>query len=281
MTSARRKDGEDPTDAGTHPRLEFRYDIDERGGLVKSAVRALEVLELFDDLGRRAVVTEIADILGYPVSSTSVLLQTLAACGYLDLDPRDRSYYPTARVALLGHRTSEGFVTNGPILRLMTDISDRTGAIVILAARSGVGLKYINILQGRGRNAPHIVLGSVRPLTESRGGYAILSRMREREMQRVVTRIRTQSDRPDAVPTLREVQERIDEGRSRGYFFGVDPVVTQGAQLAAAFPDHIASEMCLIVGGPTASMQSRLSEIVDAISNGSQHHLNFDLIRRG
>ncbi|PQM29490.1 hypothetical protein CVO77_00760 [Sphingopyxis lindanitolerans] len=281
MSGSRRQDEDREKDEASHPRLEFRYESDGRGGLVKSAVRALEVLELFDDLGRRAVVTEIAEILGYPISSTSVLLQTLAACGYLDLDPRDRSYYPTARVALLGHRTSEAFVTNGPILRLMTDLSDRTGAIVILAARSGVGLKYINILQARGRNAPHIVLGSVRPLTESQGGYAILSRMREREMQRIVTRIRTQSDRPEAVPTQRQVQERIDEGRARGYFFGVDPVVTQGAQLATAFPDHIASEMSLIIGGPTQSIESRVAEIVDAISNGSRHHLNFDLIRRG
>jgi len=43
-------------------------------GEVKSAVRVLEVLKYFDSIQREASVTEVARALGYPVSSTSVLL---------------------------------------------------------------------------------------------------------------------------------------------------------------------------------------------------------------
>ena len=69
--------------------------------VVKSAVRVLEVLELFDRLQREASVGEIARELGYPVSSTSMLLGNLLERGYLRHGPDQRSYFPTPRVTLL------------------------------------------------------------------------------------------------------------------------------------------------------------------------------------
>lgn len=267
---------------GTVPpvaRLQFRYGKSAEP-MVKSAVRTLELLELFDDLGRRATVTEISQMLGYPQSSTSVLLQTLTRCGYLDVDDEQRSFFPTARVALLGHRTNEGFVTSGPVLRFMNALSESTGEVVVLAAKFGVALKYVNVLQARSRHAPHIVLGSVRPLTESYGGLAILSMMSERDVQKMVMRIRSEADRPETVPSPRQVIERINEGRRQGYFLGVDPVVEGGAMLAVALPRHIAPGMSLIIGGPTARITGDHARIVAAISAASAEHLGEDLIKR-
>jgi len=70
--------------------------------VVKSAVRVLEVLELFDRLQREASVGEVARELGYPVSSTSMLLGSLLERGYLRHGPDQRTYFPTPRVTLLG-----------------------------------------------------------------------------------------------------------------------------------------------------------------------------------
>jgi hypothetical protein len=69
---------------------------------VKSAVRALEVLELFDRLRREASVGEVARLLGYPLSSTSVLLATLTGRGYLQPGTVPFTYRPTLRLARLG-----------------------------------------------------------------------------------------------------------------------------------------------------------------------------------
>ncbi|HYF18084.1 MAG TPA: helix-turn-helix domain-containing protein [Ramlibacter sp.] len=69
---------------------------------VKSAVRALEVLELFDRLQREASVGEVARLLGYPLSSTSVLLSTMMGCGYLRAGAAQHTYVPTPRLARLG-----------------------------------------------------------------------------------------------------------------------------------------------------------------------------------
>jgi len=70
---------------------------------VKSAARVLEVFECFDRVQRPASVTEIARVLGYPQSSTSELLRSLVAPGYLESEPEDRrSCSPTARLPLPG-----------------------------------------------------------------------------------------------------------------------------------------------------------------------------------
>ncbi len=69
---------------------------------VKSARRVLEILERFEAEKRPLGVSEIAQVLGYPLSSTSMLLNTLARLGYLNLDPASRKFAPTMSVAMLG-----------------------------------------------------------------------------------------------------------------------------------------------------------------------------------
>ena len=68
---------------------------------VKSAIRVFEVLEFFDEVQRDASLSDIARRLGYPVSSTSMLLQSMVDAGYL-VQGEKRVYRPTPRVTLLG-----------------------------------------------------------------------------------------------------------------------------------------------------------------------------------
>jgi DNA-binding IclR family transcriptional regulator len=71
--------------------------------IVKSAARALEVLEYFATRRSPATVGEICSALELPQSSTSVLLKTLLKLGYLDYIRDGRRYFPTAKVAALGN----------------------------------------------------------------------------------------------------------------------------------------------------------------------------------
>src|SRR3546814_12336581 len=50
--------------------------------VVKSAGRALQILEYFDDARREANMIDISRALHYPESSTSILLRSLVALGY-------------------------------------------------------------------------------------------------------------------------------------------------------------------------------------------------------
>lgn len=70
--------------------------------VVKSAARVLEVFEYFAGRKAPATVGEVCASLGYPQSSTSVLLKSLLTLGYLSYDGTTRRYAPSEKVANLG-----------------------------------------------------------------------------------------------------------------------------------------------------------------------------------
>ena len=70
--------------------------------LSRSIKRTLEVLEFFDSDHLVVSVSKISRALGYPQSSTSILLKSLGELGYLHYDRSTRTYRPTARVAFQG-----------------------------------------------------------------------------------------------------------------------------------------------------------------------------------
>src|SRR3546814_12959637 len=70
--------------------------------VVKSAARVLEVLEYFSERQSASSAEEVRRTLGYPQSSTSILLRSLASLGYRNSEPLNRTFRPTIRVALIG-----------------------------------------------------------------------------------------------------------------------------------------------------------------------------------
>jgi len=62
------------------------------GSGVKSAERALTILELFSRPGQALTFTQVAELLGYPRSSLHGLLRTLTDRGWLRLDPATRRF---------------------------------------------------------------------------------------------------------------------------------------------------------------------------------------------
>ena len=70
---------------------------------VKSATRALEVIELFGVHRHPLSVTEIANALAIPQSSSSVLLHALSSIGFVTRDRKTRKYVPGIRSVFLGN----------------------------------------------------------------------------------------------------------------------------------------------------------------------------------
>jgi len=81
------------------------------GSGVKSAERALTILELFSRPGRALTFTQVAELLGYPRSSLHGLLRTLTDRGWLRLDPATRRF-------TLGLRAWQAGVAHRPAVEL-------------------------------------------------------------------------------------------------------------------------------------------------------------------
>jgi len=156
---------------------------------VKSAVRALEIFEHFAETRVPASVMEISKALGFPQSSTSALLKSLVALGYMDYDAGARTYVPNLRLALLSTWIEKGAYRDEALIRRLERIRDLSGETVVLGLRNGVHAQYVLILEAERPIRLHMKMGALRPLTRTGVGRALLVSESDAEIRRIVRRI--------------------------------------------------------------------------------------------
>ncbi|MGO1254280.1 MAG: helix-turn-helix domain-containing protein, partial [Alcaligenes aquatilis] len=74
---------------------------------VKTALRVIEIIELFARETRPLALSEMARLLDAPVSSCLALLRTLSRQGYIYETGRRQGYYPTGRLLAMAQRISQ------------------------------------------------------------------------------------------------------------------------------------------------------------------------------
>lgn len=204
--------------------------------MVKSAIRTLQILEFFDDVQREATVTEVAEALAVPQSSTSSLLRTLVAAGFLNYCAPTRSYALSLRAALLGQWVSQRLMLSKQVLHVMEELNRRTGDIVVLAVRNGLFSQYIHVLQATNAARVHLTVGSVRPIAASGTGYALLSHLSDAEVTRIVLRANAEAKTTGKTVKLREVLARVDQIRRTGHSLTVNLFNRGIATIAVCLP---------------------------------------------
>lgn len=248
-------------------RLRIRKPLPVAEKTVKSAGRVLEILEYFDDVQQPATVMEVADMLGYPQSSTSALLRSLVALGYLDYDSRKRTYVTSHRVALLGSWAGSDFISEGSIISLMRELGEMTGDTILLAMRNGLYVQYIHVIQATSAARLHVTLGTTRPLAASGTGYAMLSTMSDHEIRRIVMRINAEADDGTPLIKLAEVMEHVNRAREKGYAFSCDAVTRGGGVIAAALPGPPSGPALVVgIGGISEVMRAREAELAGLLT---------------
>lgn len=240
------------------------WDGGETDRVVKSASRALKILELFDVLKREALVSEVSELLELPQSSTSVLLRSLVVIGYLNYNPETRAYSPTTRVALLGNWINGPMLSDGPLMRFMHRLNARTGQAIVLAAPNQIWSQYIHVLQATDPVRIFLVKGTKRPLPRSATGMMLMTDMLESQVKRICTRYN--AERPDdgeAVLTS-HVVDQVDQAR-RDRYAVTDGAVTPGAGMIAMKLPQLDNAEQFVVGLAAVSevMHARKDEFIE------------------
>jgi DNA-binding IclR family transcriptional regulator len=165
--------------------------------IVKSAKRVLEVLEYFDRDHPVATVMDISRALSYPQSSTSVLLRCLKELGYLYFNRYDRTYRPTARVALLGSWVGDGVYRAGKVLTLVDRISERLGETVVLSSGVDHTLHHLHVVRGVSPNAVSIKTGQIEPLLHSAAGELLMASYPDQQIRLALHRLNAEEENPE------------------------------------------------------------------------------------
>ena len=112
---------------------------------VKSATRALEIIELFASHRQPLTVTEISNALSIPQSSSSVLLHSLSSAGFITRDRKTRKYVPSIRSVFLGNWIHDALFSDGSLLAALDALSHAAQATVRLGVRNSVYVRYVHV----------------------------------------------------------------------------------------------------------------------------------------
>src|SRR5262245_41226135 len=244
---------------------------------VKSAKRVIEIFEFFAERQAPARLTEIAHALGYPASSTFVLLKSLRSLGYLDYDRNDRTFLPTLRSALLGIWVNDRLLSNGTISRLMFDLRGKIGETVVLGAQSGLAVQYIHVVRSLTRRNPsQVMTGNLRPLLSSAMGHIILSTKSDAEVLASARRINAEQQDAKQWVRPRDLMTKLERGRRDGYAYS-EAAATPGAGIVAvllAMPQH-QPPLALGIGAPLSRLRDQKLNYVAALRKVVEAHRSY------
>ncbi|MYM85881.1 helix-turn-helix domain-containing protein [Rugamonas sp. FT82W] len=194
----------------------------ETGGVVKSADRVLDVLELLAESGRPLSHTEIANQLNIPKSSLTSLLRNLEARGYLRMVLGPNSYELGPSVLALARQARGGFdlkKTGSALIDRLTQTVNESSSLNVLNGDK-IELLY-------GANSSHALVYTMRvgdraPLHAVSSGKAILAALPPAERDALLAGLDLARVTPNTITSINRLQEELKQVERDGIAFSFE-----------------------------------------------------------
>ncbi|KQU60160.1 IclR family transcriptional regulator [Rossellomorea marisflavi] len=229
---------------------------------VKSAKRALDIMEILSHFPSGLTINEVSLKLGLPQSSTFNLIKTLTQEGYLYQDEM-KKYRLGARLINLGTVAMESLDIHQISLPYLNGLMERMNETVFMSVLSGNELVYIaKILSNRSIRTT-AEPGHVKPLYCTGLGKAFLAFMPEEERERLLDGMTLKQITPRTVTDRKELRSQLETFREQGY--SIDDEENEEGLYCVAAPifdarrDVIAA---ISVAGPKERMTIRGTEVI-------------------
>lgn len=218
--------------------------------IIKSAQRVLQIFEFFADVRKPSSATEIAHNLGFPQSSTSMLLRSLVSLGYLDYHPEVRTFEPTIRLSLLGGWIPRRIDIASHIIARLNWLHEETGETVLIAEQYRSYVRYIYVLQKPVAGVSYYIKpGTLRPACISAAGRMLMTLNSEREVLSIIHRANAEEPDPDAWINRKEFLAELETCRAEGF-----------SQTKRVFEDRVGYQASMLL--PTEEGGQRLAVAV-------------------
>lgn len=245
----------------------------------KSAVRALQIIELMAkaDVPLRAI--EVVRALDISPSSANQLLKVMMDWGYVIFDRQSKRYYPSPRLAKMGVQASFTFFGPGTLGRLMTAVQQETGLSITILCCQGTFMQIVDHLllpihYPRFDDLPETTkLGLQVPLLGSCTGAAWLSSQDNATIRSAIHLCKRELTWQ--VGDEETILERIKEIKRQGYSFGGMSVANETRSLSIPLP-RTANGLVLVLcmSGTKDEMDPGKDEIAHIARQLAEEHLS-------
>lgn len=188
-----------------------------RSARVRSAWRALAMLELVADWPQGLTLTEIASDLGLPPSSAHGLVGTLADAAYLQRDEDTLRYRLGPRLGKLAaafHAQVDLITLAGPV---MDRLQEATGETVSLTVLQGNQILFIDKRTANGQVQVVNPIGTHLPAHATGSGKAMLAFLPEVALRRLYPHAALPQRTPRSLTSRRELERSLQAVRRRGF----------------------------------------------------------------
>ena len=233
-------------------------------GDVKSAVRVIQIFQLFAELKRPLPLTSISLKLDFPKSSCLALLKTLEAHGYLYQINDTRTYYPTRRLLLEGQVIAENDPFLSHVRPLLQALCDTTKETVFLARRTGLLSHYVEVIESDQTLRFAATVGEKRSLHIGAAGHSLLAAMAEKEREALMATMDFEKFSSETVTSMAALQNLISQGKARGWFMSIGGYQSDVASIGNYVWIN-GEAYAIVVAAPTNRLKTNEAAISQAV----------------
>ncbi|VTY35178.1 HTH-type transcriptional repressor AllR [Xylophilus ampelinus] len=232
--------------------------------VVPTALRALQVFEVFAREGRPLTNSEVARHLELADSSCSDLLFTLREAGYLMRMPKSRYFSPTMRLHDISRRMAAIDSMQAFAAEALEVLTKRTGESSLCAHLDGTDVK-IFACQESSRALRYVLPpGTAVPTHATALGKALLGAMTATERDALIEQLNMEAVTDATLLDRESLRREVASGRERGWFCAQDEGAEGVTALGIAGAVNSRATALSIVG-PTQRMQKNMNTYVDVI----------------
>jgi DNA-binding IclR family transcriptional regulator len=232
---------------------------------VKTALRVIEIIETYARERRALPLSELARLLGVPVSSCLALIRTLVDLGYLYETGRRQGYYPTGRLLAMAQRIAAADPVLDRVYPTLLELREATRETIVFAKLSTEGkVVYLEVL-----DSPHTiryapVAGEFREAHANSLGKALLSVMDPTARHALLKRYPLTRYNDRTLTTIKAIEADLTASRERGWFMNLGESIPDVCALA--WPLTLSGETYAIsVGGPVYRLEPRQEECASVL----------------
>jgi DNA-binding IclR family transcriptional regulator len=233
--------------------------------LVKSAARALEILEVFASERKRMNSAQLGTALGYPKSSLSVLLKSLVAQGYLANGNGDQDYFPTLKLARLGEWIPAALLGSDALLPMLAKLRDQTGETVTLTMATDLHMRCLHALIGTHPISLQVEDGVSLPMVGTAIGTMYLATRDDKYVSELLSRWAKQHP-GQSKATMIKLRADIAEARAHKVACAYDIVLPDTGAVAMPITPSDGSEALIVaVAGLNHRIHQKETSIIQAM----------------
>ena len=225
---------------------------------VKTALRIIEIIEIFAREQKPLALSELARELKAPASSCLALIRTLVSLGYLYETTRRQGYYPTGRLLAMSQRIARADPVLERLYPSLKELGHITGETVVLGKLSSLNtVLYLDVLPSDNPIHYVAVAGEQKEVHANSLGKALFSVLDDDEQQALLAQMSFRKYNDRTLTDKAQFLSHIRTGREKGLFTNLGESMADVG--AIAWPVSVSGgHFAISIAGPLYRIEANL-----------------------